>query len=97
MYTDISTYITRSPDKYHGQAVIAWTRVPVMVVVALHKNHVSDSGIVTRKSLSFTQVWAALAYYYANQALMDREIAEEAARNERLKEEYIQAGEGGNG
>jgi hypothetical protein len=35
------------------------------------------------------QVHAALAFYYANKDLMDREMAEEQAESDRLEREHL--------
>jgi len=85
---DISKLISRSPKVYHGLPVIAGTRIPVMIIVGMEKEGIAASEIARQKYLDPAQVHAAIAYCYANRQLMDSEIAEEEAENERIANEW---------
>ena len=76
---DIGTLITKSPDIWHGMPVISGTRVTVMGIVGMHQEGATPEDIARRKDLGLAEVYAALAYYYANQKQVDRDIAEEQA------------------
>ena len=82
---DIGSLIVTSPGIQGGRPTIAGTGTSVRRIVALHKQGYSPDEIVADKDyLTLAQVHAALAYYYANQAATDRDLAEEAAEYERL-------------
>ena len=87
---DIGKLITKSPNVYHGLPVIAGTKIPVMIIVGMHKEGASEADIARRKYLTLAQVHAALAYYYANQQQVDKETKEEEAENKRLEKQARQ-------
>ncbi|MEH2023442.1 DUF433 domain-containing protein [Nostoc sp.] len=73
---DIGTLIVRTPQVAGGRPCIAGTRMTVQNLVMDSQAGLSPQDIVTEyPHLSLAQVYAALAYYYANQEAMDREIA----------------------
>lgn len=86
---DIGTLVSKSPEVYHGLTVIAGTRIPVMIIIYMHKDGVKAEEIARRKYLDLAQVHAALAHYYANQQQMEKEMAEEEAEDERLEQAWI--------
>ena len=82
---NIGSLITASPDIQGGRPIIAGTGTSVGRIVALYKQGYSPDEIVADKDyLTLAQVHAALAYYYANQQVIDRDLAQEAAEYERL-------------
>jgi uncharacterized protein (DUF433 family) len=73
---DIGTLIVNTPQVAGGRPCIAGTRMTVQNLVMDSQAGLSPQDIVTEyPHLSLAQVYAALAYYYANQEAMDREIA----------------------
>ena len=89
--TDIGTFISRSLDVRGGRPRIAGTGVTVRRIAALHHRGISPEAIAERIGhLSLAQVHAALAYYYANRAEIDADLADEAAAYDRLEREHAQ-------
>lgn len=65
--------------------VIADTRTSVGRIATLHQQGYSVDEIAADKDyLSLAQVYAALAYYFANQRQIDADLAAEAADCDRL-------------
>jgi uncharacterized protein (DUF433 family) len=65
--------------------MIAGTRTAVGRIATLHQQGYSVDEIVADKDyLSLAQVYAALAYYFANQRQIDEDLAAEAAEYDRL-------------
>jgi len=76
--TDIGTLITRSPDVRAGRPRIAGTGVTVRRIVGWYKLGLSPEEIAAEiPHLTLAQVYAALAYYHANRAEIEQDIAEE--------------------
>lgn len=83
--TNIATLITRSPDTCGGRPRIASTRVSVQQIAALHKEGLQPIDIFKEyEFLDMAQIYAALTYYYANQAEIEAYLAEEATEYDRL-------------
>ena len=83
--TDIGTLIVRTPDTCGDRPRIATTRFSVQQVAALHQQGLSAEEIVQEyEFVNLAQVYAALAYYYANQAEIEAYLAEDAAEYDRL-------------
>ncbi len=82
--------ITRTPGIKGGTPHIAGTGVTVRTIVRWHQSGLTPEEIAVRIGhLSLSQVHVALAFYYANQDLMDREMAEEEAESDRIEHEYL--------
>jgi uncharacterized protein (DUF433 family) len=82
---DIGSLITTSPDIQGGRPIIAGTGTSVRRIVALYKQgHSTDEIVADKDYLTLAQVHAALAYYYANQQVIEQDLAEEATEYERL-------------
>ncbi len=82
---DIGSLITTSPDLQSGRPIIAGTGTSVRRIVTLYKQGYSADEIVADKPyLNLAQVHAALAYYYANQQIIDQDLDAEATEYERL-------------
>jgi uncharacterized protein (DUF433 family) len=89
MSVDISSLITSVPGVVGGRPCVAGTRVGVRSIAACYKQGYLPEEIVQQyERLSIAQVYAALAYYHANQAEIDDDIAREAAEYERLAQEH---------
>lgn len=83
--TDIATLIVRSPETCGDRPRIAGTRVSVQQIATLHKEGLGPTDILNEYAfLNLAQIYAALAYYYANQAEIKAYLADEAAEYERL-------------
>ncbi|MDF5726921.1 MAG: DUF433 domain-containing protein [Rhizonema sp. PD38] len=82
---DIGQLIEVAPDHHSGRPVIAGTGTSVRQIVALYRQGYGADEIVMDKSyLTLAQVHAALAYYYANQSLIDADLDAEAQEYDRL-------------
>lgn len=83
--TDIGSLIVRTSDICGGRPRIAATRFSVQQVAVLHKQGLSAEAIVNEyEFLNLAQVYAALAYYHANQQEIEAYLAEEAVEYDRL-------------
>ncbi|MEM9948207.1 MAG: DUF433 domain-containing protein [Cyanobacteria bacterium P01_D01_bin.36] len=82
---DIGTLIARIESLNNGRPVIAGTKTSVRRVAVLYKQGANAEEIVRRMShLSLAQVYAALAYYHANQNEIEADLAAEEAEYFRL-------------
>jgi len=73
--TDIGTLIVQSPDTCGNCPRIAGTRVMVQnIVIDFQAGLKPEDILAQRVNLTPAQVYAALAYYYANQERIDRDI-----------------------
>ncbi len=87
---DIGTMITRDPNRHHGRPHIAGTGISVRRIAGWYILGYSPDEIAEKYShLNLAQVYAALAYYHANQDQMDAEIAAEETEAERLEKEFL--------
>lgn len=85
---DIGNLIIQTPGICGGRPRIAGTGVSVRRIVGWDRQGLSPAEIVTQiPHLSLGQVHAALAYYYANRASLDAQIADEEAEMARLERE----------
>lgn len=89
---DIGTLIVSTPGTCGGRPRIEGTRVSVLNIAIDYKAGMSPEEIAAaRISLTLAQVYAALAYYHANRALIDAAIIAYYEECDRLEAEY-QAG-----
>ena len=87
--TDIGTLIVQTPEIRGGRPRIAGTGITVQRIAGWYTMGLSPEEIVRKYGhLSLAQVHAALAYYYANKAAIDADIATEEAEIEQLEREY---------
>lgn len=78
--TDIETLIVRSDDIRGGRPRIADTGVTVRRIVGWYQMGLTPDEITDRlEHLTLAQVQAALAYFHANQAEIEADIAAEEA------------------
>ena len=76
---EIGSLIARDAAVHGGRPLIAGTGVSVRVIAADSNSGLSPEEIAAdRPDLSLAQVFAALAYYHANKAEIDADIAAEA-------------------
>lgn len=86
---DIGTLIESTPNIREGRPCIAGTGVSVRRVVQWYKKGQSPENIADRIGhLTLAQVYAALAYYHANQEALEKDLREEAAAAEKLAKQH---------
>lgn len=87
---DIGTLIVKTPDTCGGRPRIAGRRLSVQQIAVLYKQRLAPEQIAEEYAgLTFAEVYAALAYYHANQDEIETYLAEEQAEYDRLEAEYI--------
>lgn len=87
---NIGTLISSLPDVLGGRPYITGTGITVRRIVGWYKLGYQASEIVEEiDHLNIAQVYAALAYYHANSQLIENDIAEEDAENERIEANYL--------
>jgi uncharacterized protein (DUF433 family) len=91
MSTEIGSLLTCSPEVRQGRPCVAGTRTTVHRIAAWYKLGESPEEIAREfPQLSLAGVYAALAYYHANQAEVEAELAADAAEEERIETEWQQ-------
>lgn len=86
---DIGTLIVSTPGTCGGRPRIARTRITVQNIAIDHNAGMSPQQIVDeRPHLNLAQVYAALAYYYANKETVDAGIEAYYEECDRLEAEY---------
>jgi uncharacterized protein (DUF433 family) len=86
---EIGSFISRRPEIRGGRPCIAGTGVAVRRVAEWHNMGLIPEEIVRKFGhLSLAQVHAALAYYYANQAEIDADLAAEACDTESIERQH---------
>jgi uncharacterized protein (DUF433 family) len=84
--------LTSTPGVCGGRMRISDTGVTVLQIVTLYKQGETPEEVaLSFPHVSLAQIHAALAYYHAHQAEVERELAEEDAEYERLKQQHAQA------
>ncbi len=87
--TDIGTLIVQSQEIRGGRPRIAGTGVTVQRIVTWYKLGLSPEEIAVRVGhISLAQVYAALAYYHANQEAIEAAMAADVGEVERLEREH---------
>ncbi|HMF57256.1 MAG TPA: DUF433 domain-containing protein [Pyrinomonadaceae bacterium] len=91
MSIEIGSLLTRSPEIRHGRPCVAGTGISVHRVAILYKmGHTPDEILAKYEHLSAAGVYAALAYYHANQAEVEAELAADEAEADRIESEWYQ-------
>lgn len=86
--TDIGTLIVQTPGTLGGRPRIAGTRISVQnIAIDYNAGETPEEIVEQRSHLSLAQVYAALAYYFANQQFIDALITEERELYDRLSAE----------
>lgn len=89
MSIEISSLLTRSPEVRHGRPCIAGTGITVHRVAIMYKLGHSPEEIAREyPHLSLAGIYAALAYYHANQAEVEAELAADEAEADRIEAEW---------
>ena len=89
MSVEIGSLLTRTPEIRHGRPCITGTGISVHRVAILYKLGNSAEEIVSKyEHLPLAGVYAALAYYHANQAEIEGEIAADDAEADRIEAEW---------
>ncbi len=89
MNLEISSLLTRSPELRHDRMCIAGSGITVHRVAILSNLGHSPEDIIRKyKHLTLAGVYAALAYYHANRAEIDAEIAADEVEAARLESEF---------
>ena len=89
---NIGSLIIQTPDVRRGYPRIAGTGVTVLRVVGWYKLGLAPEEIADRFGhLTLAQVHAALAYYHANQAALEKIMLEEEANADQLESEHLSA------
>ncbi|HKO62335.1 MAG TPA: DUF433 domain-containing protein [Pyrinomonadaceae bacterium] len=79
MSTEISTLLVSSPDICGGRLHVGGTGITVNQVVSLYKRgSTAEEIVVEYPSLTMAQVYAALAYYHANQDEIEADLVAES-------------------
>jgi uncharacterized protein (DUF433 family) len=87
--TDIGTLIVRTPGTCGGRPRIAGHRITVHnIAIDFNADMKPEDIVAQRPQLTLAQVYAALAYYYANKEAIDAEIASDIEEYDRLEAEY---------
>ena len=86
MSTMLDSMLSRSADVCGGRICIGGTRITVHRVATLYKQGETPEEILqTYPHLSLGQVYAALAYYHANRAEIESELAQQDALYDELR------------
>jgi uncharacterized protein (DUF433 family) len=84
---NIGTLIERRPGVNGGRPVLKGTGVSVHRIALLTQEGLSPADIISEyPHLDAARVHAAIAYYHANQDLIEREIKESVAAYERAEQ-----------
>jgi uncharacterized protein (DUF433 family) len=87
--TEIGSLISRRPEIRGGRPCISGTGVSVRRISQWHNLGLIPEEIARKFGhLSLAQVHAALAYYYANQAEIDADLAAEAQEAKSLEQQH---------
>ncbi len=87
--TNIGTLIVRDPKIRGGRPILGGTGVSVHAVVIRYKSGLTPEEIADQFGhLSLAQVYAALAYYHANQKEIETDLAEDEKLYDRLADEH---------
>lgn len=94
--TNIGMMIVQTPDIRGGRPRIAGTGITVLRIAGWYQMGFGPEEIARKyKHLTLAQIYAALAYYHANKAAIDAEIAAEEAEIEELERQYAHPQESG--
>jgi uncharacterized protein (DUF433 family) len=92
MSVEIGSLLTRTPEVRRGRPCIAGTGVSVHRVAIMYKMGEGPEEIAREyPHLPLAGVYAALAYYHANQAEVEAEIAEDEAEGDRAEAEWYRS------
>ena len=91
MSTEISSLLTSDPQIRGGRLCVAGTRTTVHRIAVWYKMGESPEEIARKYShLPIAGIYAALAFYHANQPQLEAEIAAQQAEEERIEAEWLE-------
>lgn len=92
MSSEIGCLLASDPDIKGGRPHIAGTRITVHRIATWYKQGYTPEQIADEyEHLTLAQVYAALAYYHANQTQIEGELAADDAEVERLEQDHYRA------
>ena len=87
----LDDYLVSTPDTCGGRLRLAGTRLTVLQIASLYKEGRTPEDIAGQyPHVELAGVYAALSYYHANRAEVDRALDAERLETERLESEYLQ-------
>jgi uncharacterized protein (DUF433 family) len=90
MSIEIGSLLTRDPKIRDGRPCIAGTRTTVHRIAVWYRMGMSAEEIARElPHLSLAAIYAALAYYQANQAEIEAELASDLAEEDRIEVEWL--------
>jgi uncharacterized protein (DUF433 family) len=91
MSVAIDSLLVSSPEIGNGRPRIAGTGITVHRIVSWYKLGHDAEEIARRYGhITVAQVYAALAYYHANRAEIEADLAADAAEADRLEAEHTE-------
>jgi uncharacterized protein (DUF433 family) len=91
---DIGTLITTTPGLHNGSPHIISKGITIRRIVTWYKRGLNAEEIADRIGiLTLAEVYAALAYYHANTAAIEADLAYEKAEADRLEKLHTQRAE----
>jgi uncharacterized protein (DUF433 family) len=94
MSTEIGTLLVRTPGVAGGSLRIDGTGITIKQIAVWYKWGYTAEEIADQyPHLTLAQVYTALAYYHANRAEVEAELAEEERDATELEQRYASAGE----
>ncbi len=94
MPTVLDTKLVRTPGICGGRLRIDGTRMTVNQIVTAHNQGFRAEQIVEQyPQRTLSEIYAVLAWYHANKDEFDKELAAEAAAEQRAREEIERAGQ----
>ena len=92
MSVELDSLLTRSPEVRHGRPCVAGTLTTVHRIAVWYKMGESPEEIAADyPHLTLAGVYAALAYYHANQAEVEAELAADLEEEERIEADWLRA------
>jgi uncharacterized protein (DUF433 family) len=88
-------HISTQPEVMSGRPCISGTRVRVMDIVAAKRAGTPEHELLehfSSRTLTLSEVYAALAYYYDHQDEIDRALVEDAELGRQAEEERARIG-----
>jgi uncharacterized protein (DUF433 family) len=90
----LGTNLVRTLGVCGGRLRIDGTRMTVNQIVALHNQGLRAQQIVEQyPQRTLSEIYSVLAWYHANKDEFDKEMAEEAAAEERARQQIEQTGQ----
>lgn len=90
MSVDIESLLARTPHLRNGRPLIAGTGITVHRIATWYKLGHTPEEIARRYGhLTIAQVYAALAYYHANRAEIEADLASDGNEAEKFENENV--------